>query len=164
MARERELEEKLWTALKSDRTLMLGLTGVDEGHGQPMTAQLSDGDGGPIWFFSSKDVDLVKAVRTRHRATAHFVSKGHDLFATIHGELVIDDDRATIDRLWNRFVAAWYEDGKDDPRLQLLRLDPERAQIWLNESSVFSGVKLLLGRDPKKEYRDKVAEVELRDQ
>ena len=163
MARERELEEKLWTALRSDRTLMLGLAGVDEGHGQPMTAQLSDDGDGRIWFFSSKDVDLVKAVKTRHRAVAHFVAKGHDLFATIHGELVVDDDRATIDRLWNRFVGAWYEGGKDDPKLQLLRLDPERAQIWLNKSSVFSGVRLLLGRDPKKEYRDKVAEVELRD-
>ena len=28
-----------------------------------------------------------------------------------------------IDRLWNPFVAAWFE-GKDDPKLQLLRFDP----------------------------------------
>jgi len=26
----------------------------------------------------------------------------HDLFATVHGTLVLDNDRATIDRLWNR--------------------------------------------------------------
>ena len=162
MARERELEEKFWKALKSDRTLMLGLAGVDEGHSQPMTAQLSDdGDGSPLWFFTSKDTDLVKALGRRHRAVAHFVSKDHDLFASLHGELAIDDDRATIDRLWNRYVAAWFEGGKNDPKLKLLRLDAERAQIWLNENSLFAGVKLLLGRDPKKEYKDKVAEVEL---
>ena len=162
MARERELEEKFWKTLKSDRTLMLGLAGVDEGHSQPMTAQLSDdGDGGPLWFFTSKDTDLVKALGRRHRAVAHFVSKDHDLFASLHGELAIDDDGATIERLWNRYVAAWFEGGKNDPKLQLLRLDPERAQIWLNENSLFAGVKLLLGRDPKKEYKDKVAEVEL---
>jgi len=164
MAREREFEEKFWKALKSDRTLMLGLAGVDEGHSQPMTAQLNDDDdGGPLWFFTSKDTDLVKSLGRRRRAIAHFAAKGHDLFASLHGELVIDDDRATIDRLWNRFVAAWFEGGKDDPKLQLLRLDPERAQIWLNENSLFAGVKLLLGRDPKKEYEEKVAEVELPD-
>jgi general stress protein 26 len=162
MARERELEEKFWKALKSDRTVMLGLAGVDEGHSQPMTAQLNDdGDGGPLWFFTSKDTDLARALGRRHRAVAHFAAKGHDLFASLHGELVIDDDRATIDRLWNRFVAAWFEGGKDDPKLRLLRLDPERAQIWLNENNLFAGVKLLLGRDPKEEYKDKVAEVEL---
>ena len=33
--------------------------------------------------------------------------------------------------------------------------------LWLNENSVFSALKLMLGRDPKKEYKDKVAEVKL---
>ena len=60
------------------------------------------------------------------------MSKGHDLFATMHGKLTIDNDRAMIDRLWNRFAAAWFEAGKDDPSW-LLRFEPERAQIWLNE-------------------------------
>ena len=163
MVKEGEIREKLWKALRSDRTLMLGLAGIDEGHSQPMTAQLEDDrDGGPIWFFTTRNVDLVKAIGRRHRAIAHFAARDHDLFASIHGELVVDNNRAMIDRLWNRFVAAWYEGGKDDPNLQLLRLNPGRAQIWLNANSVFAGVKLLLGRDPKKEYAGRVAEVELR--
>ena len=91
----------------------------------------------------------------------HFSSKGHDLFASVHGELIADNDRATIDRLWNRFVAAWFEGGKDDPKLQLLRFEPDDAQIWLNENSLLAGVKILLGRDPKQEYQDKVADVRL---
>jgi general stress protein 26 len=162
MTKDAKIAEKFWKALKSDMTLMLGLSGVEEEHGQPMTAQLEgDEDGGPIWFFTTKDTQLVRAMGEQHRAIANFVSKGHDLFASIHGELVLDNNRATIDRLWNRFVAAWYEGGKDDPRLQLIRLDPERAQIWLNENNVFAGVKLLLGRDLKKDYKDKVADVKL---
>jgi general stress protein 26 len=105
----------------------------------------------------------VTALEQGHgqRAAAHFASKGHDLFASIHGELSIDNDRAMVDRLWNRFVAAWYEGGKDDPKLRLLRFEPEYAQVWLNEHSLFAGIKLLLGRDPKKDYRDKVADVRL---
>ena len=74
----------------------------------------------------------------------------------------VDNDRAVIDRLWNRYVAAWFPGGKDDPKLALLRLDPERAEIWVDASSVVAGIKLLFGMDPKKEYRDKVAEVSLR--
>jgi general stress protein 26 len=67
-----------------------------------------------------------------------------------------------IDRLWNRYVAAWFEAGKDDPKLAVLRLDPERAEIWGDASSLVAGLKLMLGMDPKKEFKDKVAEVDLR--
>lgn len=162
MANEAELEEKFWKALKDDMTVMLGLSGVDEGHSRPMTAQLDDeSNRSSIWFFTSKETELVRAMGQGHRAVAHFASKGHDLFASIHGELVLDNDRTTIDRLWNRFVAAWYPGGKDDPTLQLVRLEAEHAQIWLNENNLFAGMKLLIGIDPKKDYRDKVADVRL---
>ena len=156
-----EIETKFWKALKSDMTLMLGLSGVEEGHAQPMTAQLDEDRPGSIWFFTSKDTDLAEALGARHEAVAHFADKGHNLFATLQGDLVVDNDPATVDRLWNRFVAAWFEGGKDDPKLLLIRFDPDRAQIWLNENSLFAGVKMLLGADPKKEYQDKVADVRL---
>lgn len=71
------------------------------------------------------------------------------------------NDREVIDRLWNPYVAAWYEGGKDDPKLVLLRLDAERAQIWENATSLFAGIKLLFGGDPKEEYKEKVAKVKL---
>ncbi len=160
MVDREELQEKFWKALKSDMTVMLGLAGVDESHTRPMTAQL-DGDHGPIWFFTSTESDLVRQISGAHRAIATFASKGHDVFASIHGDLVIDNDRAVIDRLWNRFVAAWYEGGKDDPKLVLLRLDAQRAEIWKDGSSLWAGLKLLLGSDPKQDYKDNVAQVTL---
>jgi general stress protein 26 len=156
-----EIEAKFWKSLKSDRTLMLGLAGADEAHAQPMTAQL-DGDGrGPIWIFTSKDTDLAQAIGERHEAVAQFASKGHDLFASIDGVLNVDNDRAAVDRLWNPFVAAWFEGGKTDPKLQLLRFDAREAQIWLNENSLFAGIKVLLGSDPKAAYDAKTAQVRL---
>ncbi len=161
MPTPQELEAKFWKALKSDMTMMIGLDGVEDGHARPMTAQFEDNHG-PIWFFTSRQTELAQKVGGRGaRAIATFASKGHDLFATVHGTLRVDTDRAVIDRFWNRFVAAWYEGGKDDPNLMLLRLDPERAEIWLDASSLVAGLKLLLGSDPKQDYKDKVAKVTL---
>ena len=157
----RELEEKFWKALKSDRTLMLGLDGVEDGHARPRTA-LTEGESGPLWFFTSVDNAMVQQLPQGSRAVAAFVAKDHDLFASIKGTLHRDDNRAVIERLWNPFVAAWYEGGKDDPKLALLRLDAEDAEIWLNGSSMLAGVKMLLGVDPKQDYKDKVANVDLR--
>jgi general stress protein 26 len=161
MASQAEIEAKLWKALKSDRVVMLGLAGVAEGHAKPMSAQIEGEEGGPIWFFTAKDTDMVRAMDGRHRAVAHFAAKGHDIFASLHGELELVDDRAAVDRLWNRFVAAWYEGGKDDPQLQLMRFEPESAQVWLNENQLLTGVKLVLGIDPKQDYEKKVAHLEL---
>lgn len=160
MPTPQELEAKFWNALGSDMTMMLGIDGVEEGHTRPMTAQFEN-DRSPIWFFTSKDTAIVKALGPETRAIATFTSKGHDLFATLHGSLFLDNDRATIDRLWNRFVAAWYPGGKDDPKLALLRLDAEQAEIWLDEHSLVAGVKMLLGIDPKQDYKDKVAKIRL---
>ena len=83
-----------WRALKSDRTLMLGLDGVEDGHARPMTAQFEK-DPSPIWFFASTDNELVKSLPRGVRAIATFASKGHDLYATLHGKLSLDNDRAT---------------------------------------------------------------------
>lgn len=162
MPKPDELEGKFWKALKSDMTVMLGISGIDESHTRPMTAQLERDEGGPIWFFTAKDNDLVRQLSGDDRAVATFTSKGHDLFAAIHGTLSVDTDRAVVDRLWSRFVAAWYEGGKDDPKLVLLRLDPDAGQIWADASSFVAGMKMLLGFDPKEEYKDKVAKVDLR--
>lgn len=163
MPSQAELETRFWKALRSDMTVMLGLAeGESGGQAQPMTAQLGEREGrGPIWFFTSKEADLVRDMGAGASARLHFAAKGHDLFASIEGRLVPDNDPATIDRLWNRFVAAWFEKGRDDPKLQLIRFDPEAAQIWLNDHSLFAGVKMLMGLDPKEEYKDKVAEVEM---
>ena len=161
MTTPQELESRFWKSLKSDRTLMLGLDGVEDGHSRPMTAQFEGDAGGPIWFFTANDNAVVKKLGNGHRAIAAFASKDHELFASIKGNLSLNTNRAVVERLWNPFVAAWYE-GKDDPKLALLRLDVEHAEIWLNASSLLAGVKMLLGVDPKSDYQDKVAEVDLR--
>jgi general stress protein 26 len=161
MPTPQELTADFWKALKSDMTMMLGLNGVDDGHSRPMTAQI-EGDHGPIWFFTSPDNGIVRSLGTRGRAIATFTAKGHSLFATVHGQITVDLDRANVDRLWNSYVAAWYERGKDDPKLVLLRLDPERAEIWQNGSSLIAGIKMLLGADPKEDYKDNVADVNLK--
>lgn len=165
MTDKAEIERRFWDALRSDMTLMLTCDGAEDGHSQPMTAQFDpqvpEGHG-PIYFFTTRNNGLVKAMAAGARGTAHFAAKDHDLFACLHGNLVLDGDRLAIKRLWNPFVAAWFEKGEDDPELQLVRFDTESAEIWLNENSLFAGLKLLFGSDPKKDYRDKVAEVSLK--
>ena len=161
MATPTEMTAAFWKALKSDRTVMLGLAAERDLPARPMTALIEGDEDGPVWFFTAIDTDLAESIKAPRQAAFTFASKDHGLFATVHGRIAHDLDPAVVDRLWNPFVAAWYEKGKDDPKLALLRFDVEDAALWLNGSSLVAGVKAVLGIDPKADYRDKVAKVRL---
>lgn len=160
------IKSKFWKALGKDMTVLLGLAQGEDGHVRPMTAQLEDDKleddrySGAIWFFTSTDNALYAMAGGGSPGVIHFVSKGHDVWASVNGSLAQSQDRAMIDKLWNRFVAAWYE-GKDDPKIALLKFDPNDAEIWIDASSAVAGLKMLIGIDPKEDYKDKVAEVTL---
>jgi general stress protein 26 len=159
MADKHEFESKFWKSIRSDMTVMLGVKGAIP---RPMTAQFDGDDENVIYFFTARDTELAEQVNGPTEATLVYAAKGHDLFATVNGSLSEQTDRATIDRLWNRYVAAWFEQGKDDPKLCLLRFDPGNAEIWLDASSIVAGLKLFLGMgDPKEDYRDNVKKLNL---
>ena len=154
-----EIETKFWNALKDHGIVMLGLDGLEDGFARPMAAVV-DEERSPIWFFASADSAIVDAAAGGGRASATLWAKGQ-LYASIQGRLSVTDDRQSIERLWNPGAAAWFEDGMDDPKVRLLRLDAENAEIWLDGSSIAAGVKSLLGIDPKEDYKDKQARVQL---
>lgn len=162
MDADAEITAAFWKHLRSDRTVMLGLEADQPTALRPMTAQLDgDEDEGPIWFFTSTDAALAQGLNAADLAIFTFVSKGFDVFATVHGHMTRATDRATIDRLWNPWVAAWYEGGKDDPKLALVRFDPASAEIWRNGTSLLAGLKLLFGSAPQTGLQDNVAKVSL---
>ena len=157
MTTQKELKAEFWAALHKERTAMLGCSGV---YPKPMTAQVENGNG-PIWFFTARENDLAEAtMRKPQQGLVLFTSKGHEMFATVGGSLCQDNDPKVIDRLWNPFVAAWYT-GKDDPKLRLLRFDPGTAEIWQDSSSILAGIKMLVGIDPRSDYKDDTAKVRL---
>lgn len=159
MPNDHEFVEKFWKSIRSDMTAMLGTSSYPV---RPMTAQF-DGDRKTIYFFTSTETDLGKLGSQPTDASLIYAAKGHDLFANVDGKLWAHNDQEIVDRLWNRFVAAWFEGGKTDPKLCLLHFEPAHAQVWKDASSVVAGVKLFLGLgDPKEDYKDSVEDVDLR--
>jgi general stress protein 26 len=168
--RDEELKELFWKELKSSPFVMIGLQGVEDSRTRPWTAQVrwQDEDelkaGGDIYFFGAKSEAVVKGLSQNNKVVCTYAAKGHDLFASIHGTLELVNDRALVDKFWNPIIASWYKDGKDDPDLQLLRLDTTKAEIWKAEagSTLVAAALKMLGRDPGKDHqRENQAEVAL---
>lgn len=133
------LKRELWKKMSDSPFLMIGLT--DGQHSEPLTAQLDDDQVDTLWFFVGKDNRAARG----GPAMAQFVSKGHDFFACLSGNARIDNDPATVDKLWSPQVEAWFPSGKDDPNLALLRFDIEDAELWETDISLSGRVKMLFG-------------------
>ena len=150
--RARELEAKFWSELEDSPFVVLGFADR-ESEARPMTAKI---DGRRIWFFGSKSDDLVGQVQAPRAALATFSSKGHDFFAVIRGRLVPENDPSIIDRLWDSATAAWYEQGRDDPDIALVRFDTDKADLW--EASAGSLLKAAYHRIAGEDAGSKLAE------
>ena len=164
VADDKDIEKAFWSELKDSPFVMLGIEGEREGATQPMTLNFEEQDreAGVLWIFTAKDHDFTRSIGQSARAMASFASKGHKLFASLRGTATLSEDRATIERLWNPVVAEWY-DGKDDPKLVLVRFDVEDAKIWLSDLGGFLKpvFNKILGRKPDAGMDEKVAEVSL---
>ncbi|MGK6321137.1 pyridoxamine 5'-phosphate oxidase family protein [Sphingomonas sp. DT-204] len=155
MADTEEIKRTFWKKVADSPFVMIGLM-HDERHSEPLTAQLDEDQVDTLFFFAGRDNRLAPG----GMAMAQFVSKGHDFFACLMGEVRQDNDRAIVDRLWNNQVEAWFPGGKDDPNLALYRFGIDSAEMWEADMSLSGRVKMLFGGRIRKEEEGSHAVVE----
>lgn len=146
----------LFDVLDDSRAGMLGVKHADQ-HMQPMTHH-ADRDSAELWFITSSETDLVKAIGTG--AEAHYcITKGDGTFyACLSGRLEVSHDREKLDEVWSVVAAAWFDEGRDDPDVTLLRLGLEDAAIWTaTDSAMTFGLEIArakLDREKKPDLGD----------
>lgn len=121
-----DLREEFWDRLEDTRAGMLATRGAPA---VPMS-HYSDDDGGMIWFITAKGTDLAQTSATPAEAQYIVCSTDESLYARIDGTLEAVTDRETLDDIWNGVAATWFEGGKEDPDVQLLRFTPHEAEVW----------------------------------
>lgn len=151
-----DIKHDFWKSLAASPFVMVSLDGQPM-HSLPMNAQLDKDAHGAFWFFTSRDNRLAPG----GPAMVQFASKGHDLFACVAGTLSEEQDRAVLDRLWNNSIEAWYEGGKSDPKLLLLRFDLDNAEIWTADMGIKGLFKMMTGMTMKGDELGRHAEVSL---
>lgn len=133
---EENPQRQLLKEISKSHCVMLGSPNHDH-HMQPMAPQV-DEDTGIIYFYSDRTSELGQAV-LKTSGTVHMCHIDNDYQACIRGTLSSHTDKSTIDRFWSPMVDAWFEGGKDDPKLLMLKLVPQDALIWASDKS-FLGV------------------------
>jgi len=123
-------KEQLFSHLDDLHMVMLGSPDPAQ-HMQPMAPEV-DHETGTVWFYTRKSSDLVKALGGG-TGDVHMCAVEKDYQACLMGELSVSHDEAKIEQFWSAPVAAWFEGGKTDPDLTMLRFRPKDASIWASD-------------------------------
>lgn len=96
---------------------------------RPMSEQLVD-ENGYIWFLSRKDSEKNSEIAHDPFVQLLFQANQHSGFISIYGISEVIDDRQKIDELWQPLFKVWFEKGKNDPMISLIKVDPTQAYYW----------------------------------
>jgi len=92
------------------------LIGVDGG------TTLAEATGAP-------SLTLAEQIEKYPTVTLAFADPGASDFVSITGIAEVSNDRPKIAELWSPFAKAWW-DGPEDPRIRLVTVTPDDAEIW----------------------------------
>ncbi len=96
---------------------------------RPMTVQKVD-DYGNLWMLSAKDSDKNLQIAENPEVQLFFAKTSDSEFLTVYGKASIHFDRARIDELWEPIAKAWFTEGKDDPRISVIKIEPVESYYW----------------------------------
>ncbi len=144
MTDTRKMLEIFWNKLDDSSYAMIGIP-TQDAHSEPMAVHFDDEFCNTLFIYTSTDNRLTQGMASDPKAMLQYASKGHDFFACVTGTLSRVTDPGTIDRFWDNTVAAWYDGGREDPRLAMLRFDMNHAEMWEADMSMIGVVKMLFG-------------------
>ncbi|MGC4129015.1 MAG: pyridoxamine 5'-phosphate oxidase family protein [Bergeyella sp.] len=122
---------------KIDISMMCSFTsGSDYPHAVPMSRQEVDEEGN-IWFLFSSESETHQNLQKNNKVSLQYAHVGDYNFLSIDGTAEISQDQERIDKYWNKMIEAWFEKGKEDPRIRVLKVTPVDAHYWDNKSNKF---------------------------
>lgn len=123
---------------------------------RPMSSERID-DEGNFWFLSASDSFKNKEIT--EDASVQLVMQGsaHSDFLSINGKAEISKDKNKIDELWDGIMKTWFTEGKDDPRITVIKVTPESGYYWdTKHGQAVALIKTLIGAATGKTLDDSV--------
>lgn len=96
---------------------------------RPMAVQQLDEEGN-FWFLSANDSYKNQQLAEDPSVQLLFQGSDYSDFLCIYGSATISEDRQKIKELWNPMLKVWFTEGIDDPRISVIRVEPEKGYYW----------------------------------
>jgi len=134
---EGEKRQRLSELVSRFDTAML-VTRTDSGGMRARPLSIADsGEDGALYFSTAIDSPKVQELEIDPHVAV--VMQDRRRYVSISGVARVVRDRALIERLWSASWKIWFPQGKDDPSLCVLQVEPIEAAYW--DMSGRQGVK-----------------------
>jgi len=100
-------------------------------HSSPLLAQEIEFDG-DLWFLISKSSQKAEDLRNNPHVCISYASGAR--YVSVTGTADLIDDPEKVQQLWHKPYQAWFPKGLQDPTIQLLRINVEKAEFWEGHS------------------------------
>lgn len=143
-------KQHLQELLQSFDTAMFITHHGEQEHARPMAVAGVEGVN-TLWFVTSQDTPKSEEIRRDPRVSATFQAQNR--YVALSGRAELVTDRAKIHKLWKPSWKVWFPNGKDDPKLTLIRVTVHDAEYWDNAgtkgiSYAFQAAKALITKEP----------------
>lgn len=111
-------------------------------HAWPMTTNEPDLGTKEIWFIGDKTSDVVKDLQDNPKVGLSYATQDSKNYVSISANAELPTDKSKLDELWSPVYDAFFEQGKEDENVQLIKVVPHGAECWLSGSTVVNMFKM----------------------
>lgn len=85
---------------------------------------------GNLWFLSAQSSNKNFEIEHDDRVQLFFAKNSDVHFLSVFGRATIYRDQSKVDDIWTPIAKAWFEEGKNDPDVSVIKVTPEEAYYW----------------------------------
>lgn len=123
---------------------------------RPMAPQKVD-DHGVIWFLSAKDSHKNLELEENPKAQLLFQGSTFSNYLSLYGRVIISQNKAKIEELWEPTMKTWFTEGKDDARITVLQFIPSEGFYWDTKNGIaVATAKRIFGAIVGETYDDSI--------
>jgi general stress protein 26 len=117
-------------------------------HSRPLALVDEEFDG-TLWFFTLDP--SPKTDEVRHHSQVNVAVSDDKGYLSLSGDASVVRDAERVDALWNPFAEAWFDGGRANEHLALLRVNVETAEYWSTDKpKIMRALELARARITKK--------------
>jgi general stress protein 26 len=136
---ESEKRQRLKKLISDFDTAMLVTRTADGGLRSRPLAIADNREDGALYFSTAIESSKVQELEADPHVNVTMQDKRR--FVSVTGTARVVRDHALIERLWSEAWKIWFPQGKDDPSLRILIVEPTEAAYW--DASGIQGLKYL---------------------
>ncbi|KAG5182200.1 hypothetical protein JKP88DRAFT_263291 [Tribonema minus] len=124
-----EKQEKFWELVTQFHDCMLVTKDKNTGQlrSRPMAPRVSK-TRKQILFITEKNSVKTDEIDSCQDVALAFIKAGN--WVSVSGKAHILSDRELVSAIWDKEMDTWMAQGKDDPNVVVLAVDPQMAEYW----------------------------------